>query len=381
VTIHFKQLLDEACARTKLTNFGDLSFLEPLEKLVESINNDSQLTVFGVQAMPEMLIGFLVNRLEVEDWYARHPEINDEQIVAPVFGIGLPRTGSTALGHMMAQDSNTRVLRDWESKRHCPPPETATQFNDPRIAESRAGYDFFATVLPEIVSLLPYDEQGPQECAYLLSEAFLPHFAFEVFVHTPSYAQWVETVNIDMRPAYQYHKRVIKLMQWRCPPKRWYLRTPIHTFALDAINHVYPDAQFVMTHRDPAKALPSVSSLMYLFRRAYVENPLPETLGPSQQEYWARALEKALNFRKKIGEQRFFDVSHRQQIADPTVQVKALYAKLGWPYNNALEAKIRQWQANNPKGEHRFSPEFFGLDANNIAQRFAFYAKHFDHLY
>jgi len=381
MAINFKQLLDEASRRTQLDNFGDDTFIEPLEQLIASINNDSQLTAFGEQAMPEMLTGFLVNRLEVEDWYTRYPEIDDEQIIAPVFGIGLPRTGSTALGHMMSQDNNTRMLRDWESKRHCPPPETATQYSDPRITQSREGYDFFAHIMPEILSLLPYDEQGPQECAYLLSECFLPHFAFEVFVHVPTYAQWVETANIDMRPVYQYHKRVVKLMQWRCPPKRWYLRTPMHTFALDAINHCYPDAQFVMTHRDPAKALPSVSSFMYLFRRAYVDNPLPELLGPSQQELWASALQKALDFRKAIGEERFFDVSHRQQIDDPILQIKALYAKLGWPYSKALETKIRQWQANNPKGEHRFTPDFFGLDAKSINQRFAFYAQDFQHLF
>lgn len=355
--------------------------MQPFERLVDSINRESQLTAFGQQAIPEMLIGFLINRLEVEDWYARYPEIEQQQIIAPVFGIGLPRTGSTALGHIMAQDPSTRVLRDWESKRPCPPPETTTENTDPRIAATREGYDYFATIMPEIGSLLPYDERGPQECTYILSSAFVPHFAFEVFVHVPSYAKWVASSNVDMRPVYEFHKRVIKLLQWRCPPRRWYLRTPMHSFALDAIDAVYPDAQFVMTHRDPVKALSSSSSLMQLFRSVYVENPLPEYVGKSQVKYWGDALKHSLEFRDRVGEQRFFDVSHRRQINAPAEQVRSLYKKLDWVYDGAMDARIKQWQTNNPKGSHKHSLDIFGLNATEVAQHYQFYTNRFGELF
>ena len=53
----------------------------------------------------------LVNRLEVEHWYHIHPEIDEEQIVAPLFGVGLPRTGTTALIYMLARDPSTRTLK------------------------------------------------------------------------------------------------------------------------------------------------------------------------------------------------------------------------------------------------------------------------------
>lgn len=376
------KLLDEARQRTGLNDFGEESFLETLQRLVDSISRESQLTAFGRQAVPEMLIGLLVNRLEVESWYARHPEIEDEQIVAPVFGIGLGRTGSTALGHMLAQDRNTRVLRDWEARHPCPPPEDSSRdCDDPRIAATEAAGAIFDKMVPELANMLPHDVRGPQECIFLMALSFVPHTMFEGNLHVPSYADWVMAPGFDMRPVYRYHRRVLKLLQWRCPPKRWFLRTPTHTFALEALNSVYPDAQFVMTHRDPVKALPSVCSLMHQVRLAFIDNPQPQILGKTQERYWAIALERALAFRDHVGEGRFFDVSHRRQIADPVKQIRLLYAKLGWHFEEALEARIRQWQETNPKGAHKFKPGDFGLNAAEIAQRYQFYSDRFAALF
>lgn len=374
--IETEKLLEQARGRVGLTNFGEASFLEPLERLVDSLNRESRLTAFGQRAMPEMLVGLLVNRLEVESWYARHPEIEDQQIVAPLFGIGLGRTGSTALGFMLAQDSNTRVIREWESKRPCPPPDAATEHSDPRIAEAEESSKLLDTMVPELRDMLPRDPRGPAECARSLALSFGHASFFEVFAHVPSYVEWIASSNFDLRPAYRYHRRIIKLLQWRCPPRRWFLRTPIHLSALDALDAVYPDAQFVMTHRDPAKVLPSTVSLMHNFRRAYVLNTEPE-FGKVQELYWEFAMKRALAFRDRVGEKRFFDVSHRQQNRDPVVQIRALYAKLGWDFDRDLETRISQWQDTNPKGDHKFSPGDFGLDEADIARRYKFYSDRF----
>jgi hypothetical protein len=374
--IQTSNLLEQARAQTGLTDFGEDSFREPLEKLVDALNRESQFTPFGEKALPGMIVGLLVNRLEIEEWYARHPEIEEQQILAPTFGIGLGRTGSTALGFMLALDRNTRVLREWENKRPCPPPESATEDNDPRIAEAEESSRLLETVVPELRDMLPRDARGPAECARTLALSFAHPSFFEVFAHVPSYAEWVASSGFDQRPAYRYHRRVIKLLQWRCPPNRWFLRTPIHLSSLDALNEVYPDAQFVMTHRDPVKVLPSTVSLMHNFRKSYVRNNEPE-FGKVQELYWEYALKRALAFRDHIGEERFFDVSHRRQSQDPVEQIRTLYAKFGWSFDKDLETRISQWQDTNPKGDHKFSPSDFGLDINEIAQRYKFYSDRF----
>ena len=114
--------------------------------------------------MADQIVGNLANRLEVEQWYAQHPEIDEQQIVAPLFGLGLPRTGSTALSFLLAQDPARRSLRVWEAGTPCPPPETATEHTDPRIAAAQAGIDFTNEMFPGFADMLPTAADGPQEC-------------------------------------------------------------------------------------------------------------------------------------------------------------------------------------------------------------------------
>jgi hypothetical protein len=371
------RLLDTARGRTGLRDFGDEWFIEPLGWLVESINAESRLTPTGQAAIPEMLIAHLVNHLELEDWYRRHPEIEDETITAPLFGLGMPRTGSTAFGHIMGLDPETRVLRVWEQDRHCPPPEAATEHTDPRIAQSQAAEDAFVQLIPAVVDMLPRGVTKATECAFPLMECFSSGPSYELFVHAPSFNRRTASPAYDMVPAYRYHQRVLKLLQWRCPPHRWFLRTPVHTFDIEPLLAVYPDARFVMTHREPLRSLSSVCSLINHYRRVFVENPEPKYVGADHQAYWAEALRRTMAARERLGEARFFDISHRRQVQDPAEQVRALYAHFGWRYNPSMDGWIRDWQAEHPKGRHVSEPETFGLDPARIDERFRFYTDRF----
>lgn len=374
--IRTDELLNEARGRTGLNDFGEDSFHEPLQRLVDSINRECRPTEIGAVAIPEMLIGQLSVRLEVEDWYRRHPEIDDQQIVAPLFIVSMPRTGTTALGFIMAQDRNTRVLRQWEAYHPCPPPETATEHTDPRIALAQQESDMLEGMVPELVKMLPRSVTGPQECFVIKSYAFCS-MGYEALLQVPTYVEWLVNSLEAQRTGYRYHRRVLKLLQWRCPPRRWSLRTPEHLFGIEAINEYYPDARFVMTHRDPAKALPSVCSLVYELRRAHVTNPDPEIDGQRQQRNWALGLERTLAFRDRVGEERFFDISHRRQVADPAEQIPALYQKLGWEYDPALSDQIRRWQETYPKRAHPVTLEAFGLKKEEIDERYRFYTDRF----
>jgi len=376
MTMVVEQLLERAAAKAGLSDFGDPAFLPPLERLVEALNTEAKPSAFGQKAIPKVIGSYLTTRLQVESWYARHPEIDDQQIVAPVFGVGLPRTGSTALGHMLAQDRNTRTLRGWEAWNPCPPPDAATEDTDPRIAAAEANNPLDNAV-PELREMLPRDPRGPEECIALLYLSFMPAFSFEVWGRLPAYCEWGDTAADATLVAYRYHERVLKLLQWRCPPRRWFLRTPYHTAALDPILEVYPDARFVWSHRKPVPSLTSISSLVYHLCNPYVADPEPERLGEIQLRHWGVALDRGLAVRDRTGEDRHFDVSHHRQLADPAEQIRALYHWLGWEYDEALGAKILRWQEANPRGDHRATADFFGLDEAEVASRFAGYAERF----
>jgi hypothetical protein len=372
------QLIDAACERAGSDDFGADSWREGLDVLVRSLNTEAALNEMGVGAMTDQIVNYLVNRLQVEQWYAHHPEIEKQQIVAPLFGLGLPRTGSTALSFLLAQDPARRSLRVWEASQPCPPPETATEHTDQRIAVAQAGIDFTNEMFTGFAGMLPTAADGPQECLLLMALDFRS-LIFEGMSVIPTYSSWL--LQCDMEPAYRYHQRVLKLLQWRCPPERWWLKTPAHMLSIDALNAVYPDARFVMTHRDVGKVLPSVCALYSTLTELLTEHPNPVAIGAHNTDVWRTALERLIDFRDRGNEDRFFDLSFDAVQRDPMAEVTTLYAELGDELTSDARRRMGDWWAESSKqrsGPGSYSPEAFGLDPAVIAERFAFYYDRFD---
>jgi hypothetical protein len=372
------ELIDAACTRTGLDDFGVDTWWEGLDVLVRSTNDDAALSDMGEQVVAEQLVGYLVNRLEVEYWYRQHPEIDDQEIVAPLFGLSLPRTGSTALSFLLALDPARRSLRTWEAQRPCPPPETATEHTDPRIADTQAGIDMQEQMTPDFVGMLPTSATGPQECLLTLAFDFRS-MVFEGMARIPTYSEWL--LACDMEPAYRYHKRVLKLLQWRCPPTRWWLKTPSHMHAIDALDRVYPDARFIMTHRDIASVIPSVSAVMSALGGMLTDEPDPVYLGRHNTEVWETALHRTIDFRDAGREARFFDIAFADVQSDPIASVRRLYDWLGEELTAVAEARMREWWDANSRerhGAHAYRPADYGLDVDDLRRRFRFYTERFD---
>jgi hypothetical protein len=371
------ELVAAARAATGLDDFGDDSFRLGLEKLVASINTDSALSDFGRSAVPAMIVRNLINRLQIEELYRRHPEIADEPIVDPVFVVGLPRTGTTTLGHLLALDPETRVLRAWEATDPCPPAECDMTQSDPRIARYAAADQALTELVPALREAVPRNPLEPAECL-LLFEISLASIGVDGYVHVPTYMDWLMTEGLpEMDAAYRYHQRILKLLQWRHPVRRWALRGPTHSMAIEALNRVYPQATFVWTHRAPARVVPSVAQLMYSLRSVFLLDSLAQKMGPLLTEKWSVAMQRMLAFRDRVGEKRFIDVSHRAQIADPQAVVCTIYQQLRWRYDDAMTGRIASWREDNPQGRHRPDPLLFGIDDKELEASFASYTARF----
>ncbi len=376
--IHVDQLIETAIARTGSDDFGGDSWREGLDVLVDSLVAESALNELGESVMIDQILGLLVNRLEVEQWYARHPEIHEQEIVAPLFGLGLPRTGSTALSFLLASDTARRSLRTWEAAKPCPPPETATEHTDPRIAETQVGIDITNEMFPGFVGMLPTSATGPQECILLMALDFRSQL-FEGMARIPAYSSWL--LACDMEPAYRYHRRVLQLLQWRCPPERWWLKTPAHMHSIDALDRVYPDARFVMTHRDVGKVLPSVCAVFEALSDVLTEHPDPVAIGTHNSELWRYSLQRLIQFRDSGNESRFFDVSFAAVQRDPIDAVAQLYAELGDDLSGDARRRMQDWWLESSKersGPHSYKAETFGLHQTAIREQFAFYYDRFD---
>jgi len=275
----------------------------------------------------------------------------------------------------MAEDSAVRSLRVWESERPCPPPRAETQDSDPRISAaeaSLAGFNELVRLAPEILAMLPLEgARDPTECQDLLglsfrSQAFIATVLF-------SYIDWLAAS--DMEPAYRYHKRALKLLQWRCPPKRWRLKSPVHMLNLPALDRVYPDARFVVTHRDVADSIPSMAALISAIGGLFVNDLDLCGIGAGTARLWRIALDRMDSFRDSQGRERFYDIGFHTMQADPIAAVRDLYGWLGEPFAPGFEQRMRRWRDAHPKDTRaaKVDPFQFGLAPNTLRHDYARY--------
>jgi hypothetical protein len=365
-----EDLMAQAMTQTGLDDFGDDSFRPGLEVLLRSLGEEARLNATGEAAIYPRLIGHLVNRLQIEDWYRRHPDIEETTISAPLFGLSLPRTGSTVLSFLLAQDPDVRYLRQWESSQPCPPPATVAG-PDPRIEAARIE----AARAGQVGSKehVPSDINGPMECLDLMALDFKTQM-YHAFARIPTYAAWV--TNADLTSTYRYERRSLKLLQWGERPRPWRLKTPAHMLWIDYLVGAFPDARFVMTHRDPTDVLPSVADVYADIGGMFTDHLDREYIGRVNVEQWSTGIERVIKFRDNGGDDRFYDIDFAAMQADPIGEVAGLYRWLGQPLTEEFEGRMRQWSDANAAGHEpsrHSDPAVYGLDPGQIRPLFADY--------
>jgi hypothetical protein len=369
-----EELLAEARERTGLTDFGDAGFRDGLDRLLDELPH-AALSELGRMVWRGRLLGHLVQRLRVLDWLARHPELERLPLPAPIFVVGLPRTGTTALSHLLAQDPATRSLRVWESAQPVPPPESASEHTDPRIEAATKQLEAMRQLSPRLASMHEDTPTGPTENHDLLGMSFRT-FHFEGMAWVPRYVEW--WLGCDMLPAYRLHRRVLQLLQSRCPPDRWMLKSPPDSFCLDAVRSAYPDARFVMTHRDPAQVLGSVCSLVHTMYEMTGRPPGPERIGAAELASWSEAMRRLLAVRARAPEACFVDVHFHELVADPLATLARAYEALGLALGPEAERRFAAWARAHPRGkhgEHRYRLEDWGLDRAAVHGAFRSYTE------
>ncbi|ADP79594.1 sulfotransferase family protein [Pseudofrankia inefficax] len=367
------QLLDEAAAQAGLADFGPGDFRDGLAVLLDSLERDGDLDPGTDAAVIGDFRRRLVNRLKVEAWYGEHPEVADVPVLGPVDINGLPRTGTTALADMLSLDPRFRCLRGWEQAEPCPPPTPDDEANDPRRLEFIAVQERRS---PESRAKHLVEVDATMEDTELLGMAF---HGQQMVLPVAGYRDWWREA--DLTSTYQYHRRVVKLLGSRRPPQLWLFKAPHHKFHLEALAAAYPDIRFVMTHRDPAKVVPSYSSLVSSITPPAAGERDLHRLGREISDHLRSGLLHAIDARKSLGEDRFLDVHHRELVADPKGTVRRIYAWLGFELTPAVERTILDWQQANrmgAAGTHRYTAEQFGLSTAQIRADYDFYIRHFD---
>jgi hypothetical protein len=345
--------------------------------LTETISKDFDLTYTGWREVRRVLIHHLLNRIAIHDHLQNNPDVLQQRIPRPLIVTGQPRTGSTMLQRLLAQDANCHSLTFWKACRPVLPAQTETPDSDPRVAEAESYLRWFHKLAPQCNSIHPMHPTYPEECTLLLRNTFVS-MAFLVYGPVERYGEWYWSV--DRHPAYRDYRCQLQLLQRHDPGKRWILKAPAHVNSLASLRAVFPDACIVQTHRDPLKTIPSVCSLIATMRGVVSDRVDPCQIGQSCLRDHDVRLTVGDRERERMDPAQFFDVHFNELMQDPIEAVRRIYEYFHFPYTAAFERRMRTWLTENRRekhGRHRYQLEQFGLTPHQVQESFADYCRRY----
>jgi hypothetical protein len=382
LTFDVESLVAEGRQRTGgLEDFGPGPFVEPLRIFIDSLRDDAMLNDTGVHIAKEVALTHIVNRLTYVNDRKLYPEIARQKIVKPVFIIGFPRTGTTILHDILAQDPANRAPLTWEVMFPSPPSQTATFETDPRIAACEASFVGVRAAIPQFKAMHPMGAQLSQECVTMMGEAMctpLFHNQFRV----NAYQDWVD-LEADWSHVYDFHHKQLQHLQSGHMLDRWVLKTGAHMWGLEHLLATYPDARIVFTQRHPVKSLTSYASLTALVRTLGSDHVDKVEIAADWSVRLKRALEHVWSVRmaKKYPDAIFLDVLFSDFVRDQFGVVENIYDAFGLPMSEAGAVAMHKFIDENPPGVHgihRYEPEEYGVRAEAVNDTFRSYIERFD---
>jgi len=374
-------LVAAAMAATGLDDLGEPTWREGLDRLLDDLDGPARLNDLGRTIVETEVTGYLSNRMLILDWRARHPEVAEGAVVRPIVIVGQPRTGTTILYDLLAQDPANRAPLTWEVDAPVPPPETATYDTDPRIEQAEAIAAMPDLIIPGFTDFHPLGARLAQECVRMTGGDFRS-MIFPTQYDVPAYDHWL-LHEADMAPAYRWHRTYLQHLQSRHAGERWLLKSPAHLWSLGALLHEYPDALVVQTHRDPVRVISSISALVALLRSMASDHAGVARAAEQYAEDILVGLERSVEARRDgtVPADQVVDVQFAEFLADPFATIGAVYDSLGLPFSAEAESAMRGFLATHPGdgggGGSRYTFADTGLDADELRERGRDYQEYF----
>jgi hypothetical protein len=372
------QLIALARRRTGLTEFGDTPFKTPLSNFLCACREEANLSLVGRIATRWDAVRFLSNLLRLREEEKKAPEILDQPVAPPIFIAGLPRSGTTFLHSLLAEDPANLIPRVWQLI-HPYPSENSVPRQDRRLRRVARQLRMFGLLAPEFRRMHPIDARSPQECSEITAHVFAS-LRFDTTYRVPSYRRWLDgTGHLD---AYRFHRRFLQHLQHQSAAGgRWVLKCPDHVFALDEIRAVYPAARVVFVHRDPLAVLLSVARLTEVLRQPFTRHIDKAEIGRQDSDRWLAATELMITAAQQQDfAEPIFHVHYVDLVKNPVGTIAALYRHFGETLAPETAARIGRLVEAKPNGGYRAHGsrlEEYGLDAALERERYARYMAHF----
>jgi Sulfotransferase family len=378
-------ILADAQRKEALTDWGPIEFERPLSVLLADYA-DAELNAVGTHILRSGILHSLRMRLRAQEWIRRHPEILDEQIVAPIVVVGMMRSGTTLLQRLLAADPRFNCAYGWEVVEVAPRLDYRFTGVDPRIAISEAREAKSRELAPDLFAIHPMYAREAEEEIVFLADAFLSHVP-ESGAHLPNYRSWLDEQ--DFTPAYQYLHRMLQFLQWqkrqRGPvAERWVLKSPAHLGYLDLLRAQFADLHIVHMHRDPCTTIASGASLNATLHAMHADTVDLHRVGAQWLQRMGWTNDRAMTIRDGWADDnaRVTDIAFDDAVADPIAQVARVYDAVGLPLTVEAEAAMRRWLDERPREAARpdYGLESYGLRPEQVEERFTLYNKCFRQL-
>lgn len=379
VPLDGEELIETAKRRTGLSDFGPDDWREGYDLMIKSLNEESDLHIFGRIMTRNELINQLVARLEIEETFKKHPEIHDEVIDAPVIISGLGRSGTSILFEILSQDSQFGIPTSWEGMFPCPPPEAATYRTDPRAEKADHLLKQWGRAAPAWNTMHESGGWIPAECVAVYEPTFRGD-NMPSKIPMGGYAAWL--MACDMTPALEYYKKILKLLQWKNPRKHWLLKAPSHMAYLPTLFKVFPDAKLVVTHRDPIRANASITNMLATLYWMRSNKPFDITEFESLMapEGIAARLNNLMDDMESgaVPKDQVYASLYADLIEDPEAAITGLYERMGMELTPDALAAMHAYLEHKPKGKfgvHRYKVG----EKEEIARQRVIYKRYQEH--
>lgn len=368
-------LLELAASNSGLDDFGEMGFIAGVDAVVHSASSEGRLSEIGQLAIRGGVLGELEKRLRLVDFRKRTPQVAEQIIDRPIIVAGLPRTGSTILYELLAQDTRHRAPATWEVAEPLPPPSSSGDADDPRIAKIDDQLGMLSHLAPDFQAIHAVGARLPQECVAIFASNFTSD-QWRIQFFSPSYAEWL--LARDMTDTYQWHHQFLQHLQVNLPPTRWLLKAPTHIANLDALFRQYPEATVIQTHREPVEVMGSISSLATSLHGAYSDEIDPIEIARFEVDYFAEVIQRGMEQRDALRQHadQFFDVDFATLMRDPLSVIDRLYRAFRWELSEESRIRMARYLESRPRdkhGTHRYTLAQFGLDAERDGRGYAAY--------
>lgn len=374
--------LHETVAReTGCDDFGPPDYLTGLTVLLQSMDYDPRFSPDGRALAWRGLIDALSSRARAFAAMAAHPGYQGTPLPAPMVITGVPRTGTTALHRLMAIDPRLQGLQTWLLNTPMPRPPRETWADYEGFRRTVAAIEARTAAAPERKAAHQSAAEGVEECCIILRQSFTSNIWNCMGWSSATYDAWWQ--GQSEADAYRYFRDCVQLIGMNDPGQRWLLKNPGHIEHLHEIFAVFPDARVIQTHRDPAKAIPSLVSLLARLHPVYEEGRYDQrqrNMMRRETHKWANAAAKAEAVKARHPGQ-VLDVVHADFHADPMRVLEQVYAFVGLEIGSELRASFARRIAEKPElahGVHRYDIADYGMSEDEVREVFGDYVERYD---